>query len=120
MVPEAMQLAGTEMSKPHIPEHQFQTKVVDLCKWYRLMVYHTYDSRRSNPGFPDLVIVGPGGVIFAELKSSTGKVSLAQQEWIDKLNSAGGTAYVWRPEDWPKVERIVAGLAQSWKMREEA
>lgn len=100
-------------------ETQFQNKVIDLCRWYRLLYYHTHDSRRSQPGFPDLVIVGKHKVIFAELKSATGKVSMAQQEWIEKLNHAGAEAYVWRPQDWPHVERVVAELA-GHRQREQA
>jgi hypothetical protein len=96
---------------PQVREDQFQTKILELCNWYRLLVYHTYDSRRSNPGFPDLVIVGKTRVIFAELKSTTGKVSMVQQEWHDKLNAAGAEAYIWRPEDWPQVEQVISELA---------
>jgi hypothetical protein len=93
-------------------EEQFQQKVVDLCNWYRLLVYHTYDSRRSQPGFPDLVIVGKSGVIFAELKSSTGKVSLNQSEWYERLRAAGAKAYIWRPEDWEEVQQIIGEIAK--------
>ena len=97
--------------RPHMREDQFQEKILELCKWLRLRTYHTYDSRRSNAGFPDLVIVGKHGAVFAELKSTSGKVSLAQQEWYDELIMAGQQAYIWRPEDWPQVEKVLKQIA---------
>lgn len=93
-------------------EAPFQEKIENFCDWLRLLNYHVYDSRRDKAGFPDLVIVGPGGTIFAELKSTTGKVSAAQQEWHTRLNESGATAYVWRPEDWDDIERILKALAR--------
>jgi len=59
-------------------------------------------------GFPDLMLCRRGRLLFAELKSETGTVSLAQQEWLDALNLTGRCeVYVWRPRDW---DFIVATL----------
>lgn len=93
-------------------EKEFQSNVTELCKWRRLNWYHTHDSRRSPSGFPDLVIVGPGGCIFAELKSEKGKVTPTQQTWIDSLNNAGQRAEVWRPSDWPYIVDTLAELSR--------
>lgn len=92
-------------------ENAFQNKIINLCKWLGLAVYHTYDSRMSVAGFPDLVIVGRHGVIFAELKSTKGKVSLAQEEWLNRLRQADALVFLWRPEDWPEVENRLTELA---------
>jgi hypothetical protein len=70
-----------------------------LCKIYGLKWYHPFDSRHSVSGWPDVVIVGPGGVVYAELKTQRGRVSSAQREWITALEHAGQAAFVWRPED---------------------
>lgn len=49
-------------------------------------------------GFPDLVLAHPRhGVIFAELKTASGRVRPAQRAWLDLLNAAGARAVVWRP-----------------------
>jgi len=64
-----------------------------------LLVYHTHDSRRSEPGFPDLVIAGRRGVLIRELKTERGRVTLAQFTWLDALITAGVDADVWRPAD---------------------
>ena len=70
------------------------------------LCYHTRDSRRSNPGFPDLCMVGNKRLIFAELKSETGKVTLEQQDWLNRLDvierktKGVVVARLWRPSDW--------------------
>ena len=61
--------------------------------------YHTHDSRRSPSGYPDLVCVGPGGVLYRELKTMRGRVTKAQDEWLCALTFAGADAQVWRPVD---------------------
>ncbi len=73
--------------------------------------YHTYDSRRSPAGFPDWVIVGPGGIIFRELKGEATRVSKQQLQWLAALAKVGQDAAVWRPTDLYSG-RIAAELAQ--------
>ncbi len=82
-------------------ERQLLAAVRDACQWSGLLCYHTFDSRRSEPGFPDVVVVGPHGVIFRELKAERGRVTSDQRTWLDRLNAAGADADVWRPDDWP-------------------
>ncbi|GIV82864.1 MAG: hypothetical protein KatS3mg051_2218 [Anaerolineae bacterium] len=69
-----------------------------------VLYYHTYDSRRSPSGFPDVVlIVGPPEcrrVIWVELKSAHGRLSRAQRQWMDALHQAGQCAVVVRPRTW--------------------
>ena len=45
-------------------EKQFMAQVVELAKLKGWLVYHTYDSRRSEPGFPDLCMVRKGTCLF--------------------------------------------------------
>jgi hypothetical protein len=64
------------------------------------LAYHTHDSRSSAAGFPDLCMTRGPEIVFAELKSERGKVTAAQQEWLDALDAVPGTeVYVWRPRD---------------------
>lgn len=94
-------------------EDQLQEKILELCGWYHLKVFHVYDSRKSaGPGFPDLVITGPGGTLFAELKSDKGRVSLNQEEWIDALRQSGQHAVVWRPTDWAVIQHTLDTLSK--------
>jgi hypothetical protein len=86
-----------------ISEGEFQAKVIEFAKAHGWLHYHTYDSRKSVAGFPDLVLVR-GEVIWAELKDEKRKVSDEQKEWLEALRVAGQKAYVWRPRDWQNVK----------------
>lgn len=90
-----------------ISEKDFQARVIEVAKITGWLVYHTYDSRRSVPGFPDLVLVHErkGVVLYRELKTDVGKVSLHQANWLQALQSAGQSAEVWRPMQWPAIVR---------------
>jgi hypothetical protein len=81
-------------------EAHLQAAVIGLCQWLGLLVYHTRDSRGSAAGFPDLVIVGPRGVLFRELKSNTGKTTAAQRAWGQGLTEAGARYGIWTPQEW--------------------
>ena len=65
-------------------------------------------------GFPDLVLVRGetssqrGRVIFAELKVGRNNLSYDQREWFRCLRNSGAEVYVWRPEAWNDIERILA------------
>jgi len=81
-------------------ETQLQTAVVKLARMLGFLVYHTHDSRRSEPGFPDLTMVKEGRLLFTELKTATGKLTDDQLMWIDALMKTDNEVYVWRPADW--------------------
>lgn len=63
------------------------------------LFYHTWNAKKSAPGFPDCVIVLPmqGRTIFAELKKEKGKLSDPQKMWLSALADAGQEVYLWRP-----------------------
>ena len=80
------------------PEREFQEEVVRVAETLGWVVYHTYDSRRSGAGFPDILAVRNGCLIVAELKSEKGKVSPEQLAWLDKLaNVREMEVGLWRP-----------------------
>ena len=83
--------------------------MIKLSRLLGWMCFHTHDSRRSEPGFPDLVLVKSGRpVIYAELKTDTGKPTPAQRDWLDALNKAEGTrAFLWRPADLEDIAAIL-------------
>ena len=95
-------------------EAQFQRAVVEYARLRGWLVYHTYDSRRSQGGFPDLVMVRVGAqapmVVFAELKAEKGKLSREQDLWLGKLwhcETERMLVRVWRPSDWPEIEEVL-------------
>ncbi len=89
-----------------VSERDFQAEVVKRAKALGWMTYHTFDSRRSDPGFPDLVLVRDR-VVFAELKRMTGKLSVVQMCWIESLRAANAECYCWTPDQWPAIEAVL-------------
>lgn len=81
-------------------EKAFQDAVVRMARTQGVLAYHTYDARRSQPGYPDLTLVGRGDIIWRELKTDKGVLSPEQVVFIEAIQDAGGNADVWRPRDW--------------------
>lgn len=98
-------------AKPTTPtdasnEADFQSAVLMLARACGWLCYHTYDSRRSQAGFPDLVMVRDR-VVYAELKSTNGKATTAQKEWLASLRAVGQEVYEWRPKDWAEIVEVL-------------
>lgn len=89
-------------------ERQFLDAVTDLARWGGYQTYHTYDSRRSAPGFPDLVMARAGQPLLCiELKTPRGRLTAPQQGWLTLLGQTQGLrAEVWRPDDWSRIESL--------------
>jgi hypothetical protein len=90
-----------------LSEKVFMHRVLAHAEVRGWLVYHTHDSRRSEPGFPDLLLVRRR-LIAAEIKAQTGKLSRAQERWLQAFRECSGVeAFVWRPTDWPEIERVL-------------
>ena len=99
---------------PTVREDDFLAAVTELATLAGWLVYHTYDSRRSQAGFPDLVLARADKLIFAELKTAKGVIRAAQVTWLDTLgtvahNQPDVEVYLWRPQDWAGIEKILLG-----------
>ena len=82
-----------------VPEQTVLNAVRLHAKINGWVVYHTYDSRRSEPGFPDIVATDGQRILFAELKNANGKLTVEQNQWINLLLHTGKVdVHVWRPE----------------------
>ena len=102
-----------------VTEKDWQSTVVEYARLTGWLCYHSFDSRRSEPGFPDLVLVRAGRLIFSELKRDGEKLSTivrvtkngrrlaSQQEWHDDLQETSAEVYEWQPSDWPEVEETL-------------
>jgi hypothetical protein len=100
-------------------EADLQTAVLQLSRMYGWKTAHFRAARMSDgrwvtpiqgdaKGYPDLTLVRDGELIFAELKSGTGKVAPEQQAWLDAFNRVPGIrAYVWRPNDIHEIAEIL-------------
>lgn len=93
---------------PPESEGHFQTRLVNLAKllgWRR--IYHPWSSIHSASGWPDLVLCKPPRLIFAELKKEKGRVTAAQQGWLEDLTACGQEVYCWRPSDYGAIVEIL-------------
>lgn len=89
---------------PGATEKDFQRAVVALAEANGWKHFHPHDSRRSASGWPDLALVRSGVLLLAELKTTKGRVSAAQAEWLDALRAVDGVRVrVWRTPDWPAI-----------------
>ena len=109
-----MPTAGTEAA--------FQAQVIQLAQTFGWMVQHTRPAKQGDRwltpiagdvGFPDLVLAhAVRGVLFVELKTDKGAVSDAQYKWGRTLRDGGAAWRIWRPKDWPEIERVLGARGQ--------
>ncbi len=107
-------------------EKQFAQTVINMARAYGWIVGCTHDSRKSEPGEPDLRMVHPDQrrVIFAELKTEKGRLSKGhwnlrqtrwlpgQDDWLEALRQCPGVeTYLWRPSDMDEIDLRLAGEA---------
>lgn len=103
-------LRGRHQAPARTTEQEFQETVLELAKWKRWpLAYHTFDSRRSAPGYPDLTLCKPGRLLFLELKSATGKPTPEQLAWLGCLETVTRVdAMLARPADLAAIERLLS------------
>lgn len=106
--------SGTvKASREYIREKDFKASIVDLAVLNGWLVYSVPDSRwvypnRTGVGFPDLVLVGNGRLLFVEVKTEKGKISPAQKYWHEELKTIRCVdVNVWRPSDWEQIKAIL-------------
>lgn len=70
-------------------------------------VFHwkAWQGPMSTPGVPDIIGVWKGRMLGIEIKSPSGKVTDAQQAFINRINHEGGLAFVAR-----SVDDVISGL----------
>lgn len=90
-------------------ERDLQENVRQLAVSLGIRYYHTYDSRRSPSGFPDVVLASPPSLLVRELKAERGRVTPRQRQWLEDLHGCSCDAGIWRPADWASG-RIVREL----------
>lgn len=103
-------------------EAEFQRVVEEMATYLHYLVWHDRDSRKNDPGFPDLCLVGTGPVkqvVFFELKRMPKGKSRSEKEktsatvdqvgWIQALRAARVHAYIVRPTDLDFIESVLRG-----------
>jgi hypothetical protein len=91
-------------------EDQLVEAIIDMCRLFGLYVAHFRPAQirpgrwvtavqGDGKGYPDLTIVGPGGAMWREAKSSTGSMTPEQKIWASRIKAGGGDFAVWKPAD---------------------
>src|SRR5690348_14045149 len=108
-LPRRQPAARTPRPARTITEKQFMQQVMDLARYTGWTAYHTWNSQHSTAGFPDLCLVRPPRLIFAELKTERGRVRPEQVAWLELLGDCPLVEVaLWRPSD---IDRIAKALA---------
>jgi hypothetical protein len=98
---------------PSMSEAELLQCVRDLCRLLKVPVYHTYNSRRSESGWPDIAAVVNDHLILRELKTARGRITPEQAYWLEALSQVKRvSAGIWRPDDWISL-RIEAELCHA-------
>lgn len=113
--------------QPRLLEADFQIQVTELAErlgwtWVHFPTVKTVRRNRDGSerfvnetpyqgplgrGWPDLVLVRER-TIYVELKSSTGRPSGAQTLVLGQLREAGCEVYLWTPDDFHEVQRVLS------------
>jgi hypothetical protein len=119
MTPTAQARKPKADKMPQESESEFQAKVIQAAHLLGYRVAHFRPALTKHgwrtavsadgSGFFDLVMVNPVRfrVIYAELKSETGKLSPEQKEWADAMLKAGQEVYCWKPNQFDEVAKIL-------------
>lgn len=110
---------------PRMSEAALQSAILEMAALLGWLCMHLRSARTKDgwrtavegngaAGYPDLTLARGGFLIFAELKSATGRVSPEQQRWLDELTTVSVGAnrvqtYLWSPVQWldGSVERVL-------------
>jgi len=96
-------------------EKDLLRSVIERARFHGWHIYHplpavvgknqrTMTAQLGHSGFPDLVLLRPPRLIFAELKVGRNHPTVNQREWIDGLERVPEVEmYVWRDRDWPDL-----------------
>lgn len=114
---------GTSRRLPgEMTEDEWQQRITDTASTYGWRWFHAPKNlpyvkggkrkQAVRSGFPDLVLVRDGRLIFAELKSRVGRATPEQIAWLRDLDDVPHVeAYLWKPQDWPEVLAILSRSA---------
>jgi len=93
-------------------EQAWMNAVIEMAEWLGYTVHHETDSRKTNPGYPDITAVHPvHGCVWFETKRQTRPASYTaeQRHWIATLQASGQVAAVIQPSDGDWVEAVLRG-----------
>lgn len=101
-----------------ITEAGFTSQVIELARLHDWRTLHLRPARTSKgwrtpvqgdgKGFPDLFMIHTtGSAIAAELKVGKNRLTPEQEHWLAAFRRAGIPSYVWTPDDWDEIQRVL-------------
>jgi hypothetical protein len=99
-------------------EAAFTAQVIELAQWLGWRVLHVRPARKQDGrwmtpvqgngvGFPDLLLIRGTRLLVSELKAERGRLTPAQQAWLEAFAGAGIETHIWRPA---QLEELVEVL----------
>lgn len=98
-------------------EAEFTDEILKWAKVYGWRRFHVRGNTRrliqGDVGFPDLVLVRPPRLIFAELKVGKNTPTQEQEDWLNTLSNVDPddshmSQYLWYPSDIPVILAILS------------
>lgn len=86
-----------------VSEAAFQRLVTDLAEWCGWHWTFNADSRRTQAGVPDLLLMRGRKCLWREIKTESGKLRPEQLAFGQRLLRAGQDWCVWKPSDWRTI-----------------
>lgn len=100
-----------------ISEAAFQRQILDLARLRGWRTAHFQKAKVGRSwqtpvmgdgrGFPDLILIRAARILAVELKVGRNQPTPDQLAWLAAFQSAGVPSFVWRPEQWPKIQRVL-------------
>lgn len=88
---------STPMKKIKESEAMITKAIREYLKWKKVFHWKVFQTLGATPGIPDIIGVLHGGrALFIEVKTAKGKLSEAQQNFIDNAERLGALAFVAR------------------------
>ena len=101
------------MGRKRMTERQLSAAIVEYAESQGWMVFTISNTKaaglrsHTGEGFPDLFMIREHVIIAAELKVGDGKLTEAQERWLDAFNAVPGNeygyhvyGYLWREKHW--------------------
>lgn len=89
-------------------EGHFDSELNRLAKQHGWRTYHTRNSRKSEEGFPDRVMIRGPVLIAAELKHGKNTATAAQRNWLDDFAAVRVVhSRLWYPTDWLEITALL-------------
>ena len=113
------------ITDPPISEAGYQDTVAELLQLHKFLVFHARPAMTKKgyrtpvsydgAGFPDLVAIGNGHVMFIEVKRNSMGLSPNQERWADvasEVSCLTDRVSYWtlRPKDWERFVGYVKGI----------